>query len=516
MSERIPLYFPGQCPPPPPPPPPLPSSSPSYRYGTAAAISLPAQESIQLLDGQQLKIGYSYGHTFGVPGLPIRASIATSLHSTVQNRSTTVHKSGRDGKPNLKNNTNHDTNQTKKIDETKIRMAVCMPTQGSQGFSCENSKIQNTKKIKQSVAWTCEPCQIKLESEKAFKSHRKSHVKCSNCSFEGAPKVVKAHYQAKHGKFSGSGFKTISVGVPGCRVQKFKICVGNRPEDIKRWIAERRKRFPRTNPMNLQATNSTNIAENTSEGASISFDTATLATPPGKMQEQTPATTDVTSPTTTGLTSLLAGYGSSSDDDNGDDDREDRKSSLNTSAQKIPKREGDVLQTKINRNKVISAGMESTKDIAVAPISNSVIKASELQKEENRCKISRPCRFYFRKGSCRNGNNCRFSHDESRFGHQFAGDQHHNNYQQQHQGKSSVSPSSTGCSENRKTNKRKRGVHTSSDTLLRKLVQNDMERESALSVQLLKFIVDNNFFLDDGRSRKQHERVHHKRIAKRP
>jgi len=201
---------------------------------------------------------------------------------------------------------------------------------------------------------------------------------------------------------------------------------------------------------------------------------------------------------------LLEGYGSSSDDDEGDDDSEEKfisksKSPLNASSPRIPKHEdGDVLQTNTNLDEGTGDRMESTNgDGAI-----SSINTSETQKEENRDKKPRPCRFYFRKGSCRNGNNCRFSHDDSRFGHKFDGAQHLNQQQQdQHQRKPSASPFSQ---ENRKTKKRKRGVHTSSDTLLRKLLENDMERESVLSMQLLEFIVDNNFFLNkDGTSKKQ-------------
>ena len=99
----------------------------------------------------------------------------------------------------------------------------------------------------------CEACDLELDSLKALESHKKSHVRCNVCGFEGAPKVVKGHYQAVHGKFSGSGFKTVTVQVPGCPVQRFKICVGNRPEDVQKWIEERKKKFPRSRPLPSKA-----------------------------------------------------------------------------------------------------------------------------------------------------------------------------------------------------------------------------------------------------------------------
>ena len=46
-------------------------------------------------------------------------------------------------------------------------------------------------------------------------------------------------------KYSGRGLKTITISGPGLPTQRFKICVGNHPDDIKKWIEERKKRFPR-------------------------------------------------------------------------------------------------------------------------------------------------------------------------------------------------------------------------------------------------------------------------------
>ena len=39
-------------------------------------------------------------------------------------------------------------------------------------------------------------------------------------------------------KYSGRGLKTITIAGPGIPTQKFKICVGNHPEDVKKWIEE--------------------------------------------------------------------------------------------------------------------------------------------------------------------------------------------------------------------------------------------------------------------------------------
>lgn len=323
--------------------------------------------------------------------------------------------------------------------------------------------------------WTCKVCNVTVESEKAFKSHRKSHVKCSDCSFEGAPKIVKAHYQAMHGKFSVSGFKTIKVGVPGCRPQKFRICVGNRPEDIQRWIAERKKRFPRSKPTTAIDTVSTNT-------------NATAATE-SKQEQGTKDQHNEEKADSTGLSSLLAGYGSSSDEDDNDNSNSDNKDKKAIDTPMNPKGEGpgNVPPSTHVDNSTSIGQIESIDRDA----SNS--NPNLQQDQQTKARIRRPCRFFFRNGSCRNGSNCRFSH-EMEEGQQQSQQQQQRNLSQ---------PSKSGSNRNKNNaKKRKRGGHTSSDTLLRKLLENDMERESTLTMQLLKFIVDNNFFLDDEASSK--------------
>lgn len=267
------------------------------------------------------------------------------------------------------------------------------------------------KSDQKEISWYCDACDLQLDSAQAFKSHRRSHVKCSECSFEAAPKIVKGHYQGSHGKFSGAGFKTVTVAIPGCRAQRFRICVGNRPEDIQRWIAERKKRFPRRVSEKNEA-----------------------------KEEAGEVTSAVTKTETKGMTSLLAGYGSSGSESDNDDNNEaeESKATLET-----------TVSPEVDRN------TQSDK-----PLQDS--SGSAVQDKRG----TRPCRYFFRNGSCLNGESCRFSHEApvQRF------------------------PT------NSDGKKRKRGGHTTSDTLLRKLLTGDMERESALTMQLLKFIVAKDFF----------------------
>lgn len=280
-------------------------------------------------------------------------------------------------------------------------------------------------------SWYCDACDLALDSQQAFKSHRRSHVKCSECSFEGAPKIVKAHYQGSHGKFSGSGFKTVTIAVPGCRVQRFRICVGNRPEDIQRWIAERKKRFPRQK------------SEEDDEAKTERADEANSA-----VMKEGP----------TGMNSLLAGYGSSGSES--DDDELAKQTEL-------PVESADALEKKIELESASSPKKDETISNDDIPVSNETPRSVQDKRG------TRPCRYFFRNGSCLNGDSCRFSHE---------------------------APAQRIAGTDSGAKKRKRGGHTNSDTLLRKLLSSDMERESALTMKLLEYIViEKDFFKNPSR-----------------
>lgn len=93
--------------------------------------------------------------------------------------------------------------------------------------------------------WNCEICKVTLDSERALRAHVDAHITCTACKFQGSRTVVKAHFDSVHGRFTGNGFKSVTIAIPGCPVQRFRICVGNHPDDVQKWIAERRQRFPR-------------------------------------------------------------------------------------------------------------------------------------------------------------------------------------------------------------------------------------------------------------------------------
>jgi hypothetical protein len=201
--------------------------------------------------------------------------------------------------------------------------------------------------------WKCSPCKLILESEGALQAHKESHISCTACNFEGAPKVVKGHFQACHGKFSGAGFKQVTIAVPGCPIQRFKICVGNRPEDVQRWIAERKKRFPRRLPCPAEDVfDSRELAQSTSMKG--------------------------------GLGSLLEGYGSSSSEEGAVD--ESPPGAANAVQSETV--EGEIVENESAKLELRHAGNELL----------------DLRKQ-------RPCHHFQRNGRCRNGRQCPYSHD---------------------------------------------------------------------------------------------------------
>ncbi|KAL7569223.1 hypothetical protein ACA910_016779 [Epithemia clementina (nom. ined.)] len=254
----------------------------------------------------------------------------------------------------------------------------------------------------------CEQCDIDLDSTSALEAHKASHTSCTLCSFSAAPKVVKAHYQSVHGKFSVSGFKTITVAVPGCPVQRFRICVGNRPEDIQQWIAERKKRYPRMNQPNDEKALGQTMESQTMESR----------------------------PKIDSFSSLLEGYGSSDSESSKDDEEKPSKSTKS-------------IDEALSSNAAVS----STTEVP----SNQVDPVAPTAPPSNQAPSKRDvCRVYARHGRCRRGSSCPFIHDPMCH---LAGS----------------SDSSRPAS------------------LLRKLLQKEVERESILSIQLLKYIVESDF-----------------------
>lgn len=260
-------------------------------------------------------------------------------------------------------------------------------------------------------------------------------------------------------KYSGQGLKTITISGPGIRSQKFKICVGNHPDDIKKWIEERRKRFPRSTTKNNSGSSERANNEIMTK-RSREDDTQDEGRKEQKKQCKEAAGEKVAS-----LSNLLAGYGSSS--------------SLSDNESAV--------------TKVEQVGVDANIEIALksAPAEGGASKQSQPM---------RICKYYQR-GKCRHGESCKFLHSEKSSSlainddqrqkkrqSQSARDKARNDHERELQVLGLANPSH-GSRHNSSG-----GKTITNSSLLLKLLQRDKERERRLSLQLLRYIVDCDYF----------------------
>ena len=327
-----------------------------------------------------------------------------------------------------------------------------------------------------------------------------AHITCRHegCSYTASKGLVNAHFASVHGKFSGRGLKTVCVAVPGCRVQKFKICVGNHPEDIKAWRNERRKRFPTRERVQKKGDVE---ARKRAEGAlSATIDGSSHSGVKRKLDKGGVSTTDDRSDqdvsneagqkkskadgaTTSsskeedakaidgGLASLLGGYGSSS---SSDDDDEQSPGEI----EEKPKISDSVKNTTQQQQQ----------------------QQQKQKQKQNPFYRTRPCRFYLRTGRCRNGENCHYLHEDGearRSAEEQRIDQSKRD-KARSDARRDVERLNSPHSNNRQGFGREVDDYKYADPgpkapLLRKLLQNDIRRERSLALQLLRYIVDCNY-----------------------
>lgn len=162
---------------------------------------------------------------------------------------------------------------------------------------------------------------------------------------------MKAHHSSVHGKFKGNGFKTVTVAIPGCKVQRYRICVGNHPDDVKKWIADRRKNFPRRSGLIPVEGGQTTVESH--------------------------------------FGGLLDGYGSSS-------------SEGEPPSKVLEEPKGIELTQKLNDETTIGKSHDST--------SNNCITGASVNSNNAKFR-TQMCRYFARTGTCRNGDKCTFQHE---------------------------------------------------------------------------------------------------------
>lgn len=279
-----------------------------------------------------------------------------------------------------------------------------------------------------------------------------SHIKFSNnCKYSSTPKLMSTRYTTSHPHYSGRGLKTILVQIPGSRrVQRFKICVGNDPEDIKAWISERKKQYP------ILYRNRKRDQSNKNRG---------ITKQNKKLNESENFIKEEFTKRENSLKSLLI-YNSSSDEDHDID----KVFTTTFELENVSNSDHSINRHKIEKN------YDITKDSNSAEIGQYFYPLEEtrgrsVERSDNlKTKL---CKYYLSKGSCKYGDNCNFIHDSQK-------------YQK--------------CMERKKSCiKKKNSSYMDSKNILegqflRKLLESDIRKEKILTLQLLQYIVSCNFF----------------------
>ena len=244
-------------------------------------------------------------------------------------------------------------------------------------------------------------------------------------------------------KYSGRGLKTITIAGHGIKPKKFKVCVGNDPADIAKWIEERRKRFPRSGHVKRDGIDSP--PQTVSEGDKRGYKVEESKKRSARDDEVDDSNETSSSKRVCikeedgdggqdGLSSLLAGYDSSSSKDEGDD----------------PAKPGNEVKAEIEEN--VQVDDVETGDAARGNENKYDPEIAKQKKKEA----------------------------------QSANDRARNNYEQELQMLGLITP-------NHGSRYTTGGSVINSTSLLHRLLRRDKERECRLTLQLLRYLVDSDY-----------------------
>ena len=183
------------------------------------------------------------------------------------------------------------------------------------------------------------------------------------------------------------------------------------------------------------------------------------------------------------LSSLMANYDSSSEEESVETSKklEQNKQLETNDGEKLN------LENSKNNNSIEALVKSYPQDNQNEECSNNTISQNDKYR-------TKPCRFFLRNGTCKNGDNCLYIHDITSH-KQYLADAVKRREQQSRRDR-------TRHVANQELNILRNGnakhsshlsYNPSSSTLLRKLLAKDMERERSLTLQLLRYIVDCNY-----------------------
>jgi hypothetical protein len=392
----------------------------------------------------------------------------------------------------------------------------------------QSKNISETNSIQQH---RCDPCNTSFPTAQALTAHIKSHICCTKCPFTASRKVVSAHYKANHGQYAGRGLKTVSIQIPGSRnVQRFKICVGNHPDDIKAWIEERKRRFPTRENVENKLQKRKRCRE---EGAVVGGDVEEGRNSVGKrreenvegssggmresvqeknigMEEKVKDMNPCHIPSMlNSIASLVEGYGSSSDEDDGktnvestDDAAIDHEEAVNqqTNSAKVENTTTITIDSTAHQEKseLPNTPCNSTMN-SIPPMDHVVDNTSKYK--------TRQCRYFLRNGTCKNGDTCTYIHDmEQHEAYKKDADARKEKQSQKDRARNQAKKEMNLITSGRREGGLGSGI--GGQTLLRKLLENDIRRERSLCLQLLRYIADCNY-LQERRDVKEEKKDRH-------
>ena len=277
-------------------------------------------------------------------------------------------------------------------------------------------------------------------------------------------------------RYTGRGLKTITVSAPGMRPQKFRICVGNHPDDVKAWIDERKRRFPRQQQQPQKDDNNNTTIERG-----------------GWTEERRKRMRD--------------------DHDCDERDLETKKDS-NNNEDANEDRDECRKQTNIGGLSSLLAGYDSSSSTeeVTATTTTSMTETTTTISTHHPPVMSpkRLCRHY-RRGNCHLGASCKFLHSTTTTDPSIVvpatGDGTKNCNSTRRPQNNKQSQSERDKARNRRDGEmralglvlpirgnNRNGKTIDNTSLLHKLLRRDKEREHRLTLQLLRYIVDSDHF----------------------